>query len=275
MSNGINKQALETNDIIEHNKIKKRRNPSRFNRKIKIFLFYTLILFLVVGGGIFISFTLLFKIETIGVEGETRYDKSEIIKLSGVKKGENLFLSKTKSGEDAIEKSLPYIGSAVISKKIPNGIIINVSETYPDAQIESKEGYIVINLEGKVIDIVSNPVENVCIVKSASLKDPVIGNKIEFYDEGNKVLFENLLNEVRNCDISNVKVIDLSNPMHIFLDYDNRIKIELGSPDDANYKLRTAAVILRDELQQNDRGKLDVSLSVQNNKTYFTPDYLV
>ena len=33
--------------------------------------------------------------------------------------------------------------------------------------------------------------------------------------------------------------------------------------------------VLKDELQPSDKGKLDVSLSVQNNKTYFTPDYLM
>lgn len=275
MSNSNKKQVTKTNDRTEHNKIKNKRKQSQFKRKIKLFLFYTLMLFLIVGVGVFISFTVLFKIETISVEGETRYDKNEIIRLSGVKKGENLLLSKTKSGEGAIETSLPYIGSAVISKKIPNGITITVSETNPEVQIESEEGYIVINLEGKVIDVVDYPMENVCVVKSGTFKEPSIGNRIEFNDEGNKVLFESLLNEVRNCDISNIKVIDLSNPMHIFMDYDNRIKIELGSPEDIGYKLRTAAAILRDKLQQNDKGKLDVSLSVQNNKTYFKPDYLI
>ncbi len=274
MSSGARNQMLK-NDNTEHNKNKSKKKRSKFKRKAKLFLFYFSILLLIVGVGIFISFTVLFKIETINVEGDTRYDKSEIIALSGIKKGENLLLSKAKRGEYEIETKMPYIGNATISKKIPNTITITVSETSPEGQIESEDGYVVVNLEGKVIDILPDPLENVCVIKVNSIKKPSIGNKIEFDSEENKALFGSLLNEVKNCGIGNIKVIDLSNPMHIFMDYDNRIKVELGSPENIDYKLRTAAIVLKDELQPSDKGKLDVSLSVQNNKTYFTPDYLM
>lgn len=277
MKNTINNRRLG-NAINAGYNIKKRRNRKKrsiFKYKLKMFLFYFSVLSIFAGVGIFVSFTVLFKVDTISVNGETRYDKNEIIKLSGIKKGENLLTLTTNKKEDSIKKSMPYIGSVVFTKKIPSEIIITVTESQPKIQIENDGNYILVDSENKVMDSVSGPVDGVCIVKGLQINKPQAGFTIEFSDESKGQLLKYLLDELEMCDIKDIKLIDLSNCMHILLDFDNRIKIELGSPEDIDYKMKTASKVLNGELKQTDKGKLDVSLSAQDNKTYFTPDYLV
>lgn len=257
------------------NKKRKQKKRSIFKYKLKMFLFYFSVLLIFVGIGVFVSFTVLFKIDTINVNGETRYDKNEIIRLSGMKKGENLLTSTTNKGEDTIKKSMPYIGSVVVTKKIPSEITITVTESQPKVQIENDGNYILVDSENKVMDLVHEPLDGVCIVKGLQINKSQAGFTIEFSDESKGQLLKYLLDELEKCDIKNIKLIDLSNCMHILLDFDNRIKIELGSPENIDYKMKTASTVLNSELKQTDKGKLDVSLAAQDNKTYFIPDYLL
>ena len=68
--------------------------------------------------------------------------------------------------------------------------------------------------------------------------------------------------------------IDISNSANIELNYDNRITIILGLPEDVGYKLRTAKAIITQELAATDKGTLDVSLSNSDrHSSYFTPIY--
>ena len=64
-------------------------------RKIRLWLLYFLMTVCILCIGIALSLTVLFKIDTIEVVGETRYDTDQIIALSGIEKGQNLFLCKT------------------------------------------------------------------------------------------------------------------------------------------------------------------------------------
>lgn len=70
-------------------KEKKRVYSARRNkyRKLKIGVLYTVMILAILTAGIAIGATVLFKIDTIQVVGESRYDPQEIISLSGVEKG--------------------------------------------------------------------------------------------------------------------------------------------------------------------------------------------
>ena len=71
---------------------------------------------------------MLFKIDTIQVVGESRYDPQEIISLSGVEKGENLITIDTAEGEAAIMSRMPYLETVRIKRKIPSTVNIEVTE---------------------------------------------------------------------------------------------------------------------------------------------------
>lgn len=268
------KENSSINREIKNPKRKIKKKRSRLKYKIRMFLFYAIMLLFIAGIGVFISFTVLFKIETINVNGASRYSSDDIIKISGIKKGNNLFLSKTNEGEKNIELYMPYIESVEIKRKIPGEININVTEPKPKAQIESDEKYIVINSKNKVVDILEKPLDNVCIIKANGILNPDPGYKLMFSDEGNDILLNSVFNAIDKNGINNINFIDISNATHIFIDYDKRIKIKLGDSDNIDYKLKTAENVLG-KLLPTDKGRLDVSLSVKNNQTYFAPEYFI
>ena len=58
-------------------------------------------------------------------------------------------------------------------------------------------------------------------------------------------------------------------PLNIMIKYQDRIKIQVGSVDNLDYKLKTASLILSDEIQDNERGILNVSISQDEGRSYF------
>ena len=82
----------------------------------------------VVVAAVTLSLTVLFKIDTIQVTGSSRYPAQQIVSISGIVQGENLFLAKTKEARTAIESQLPYIKAATVSRQLPATIVIHVED---------------------------------------------------------------------------------------------------------------------------------------------------
>ena len=94
--------------------------------------FYSILVVLfAVAIGVTLCMTVFFNIQTIQVQGETRYETEEIIRASGLAKGKNLLLADIKGGEEDLTVKLPYIGSAHIVRKLPATVIIEVEENTP------------------------------------------------------------------------------------------------------------------------------------------------
>jgi cell division septal protein FtsQ len=73
--------------------------------------------------GAYVASSLLFKIESITVSGNVRFESDYIIRLSGLNIGDNLLFLDTKGAQDSISQN-PYI-TAKITRKLPNQIVIN------------------------------------------------------------------------------------------------------------------------------------------------------
>ena len=72
--------------------------------------------------------TIFFRVEKITVTGNDRYTQEEIVEISGIRNGDNLYgINKNKiSGE--LRSQLPYIEGVSIHRSLPNTIEIKVSE---------------------------------------------------------------------------------------------------------------------------------------------------
>ncbi len=252
---------------------KNKKSGNNFKIKFKLSIFYIFIFLIIVGTGLIVSSTTLFKIEDILVEGESRYGDNDIIKSSNIHNGENLFFVKIKKIQETIQYEFPYIGEVEIKKKIPNKVIICVEEKSPIVEIEYNEQYLLVNKNRKIVDITNKKVDNICLIRGINIENPEKGRNIKFKNEETEFLSEEIINTVKKHEIDKIDLIDISNPMHIYMDYDKRIKLELGSFENLDYKIKTASVILKDKLNDNDKGTLDLTLSCTDNKSYFNQIY--
>lgn len=236
-----------------------------------MWLLYTLMVIAVLGVGVALSLTVLFKIETIEVAGDTRYSAEQIIAYSGITKGQNLFLCDSKTGKENIMQNLPYIEDVQVHRSIPSKIVIEVTEGTPAGTVEFSGRYIVISRLGKVLEETEAPVEGLPLIRGLELTSAEPSQQAAYNDEDTREILEDITNAVGEVGLDKINEIDLTKRTSPRLLYNGRIQIMLGQPLDLNLKLRFAVEILS-KLEPDDRGILDVSVVKDTNRGYFRPD---
>jgi len=141
-------EEIKPKDIPDktENKPKKKKKRKKKNYLLRFSIFV-----LVVVSVIFIMHTSLFLVKEIEVVGNKFYTPAQVIEMSGLSTGKNLFFeTKTKTARDALLET-PYIKIAKIKRVIPGTIRIELTERIEYAAVPYEEGYILIDDEGLVL----------------------------------------------------------------------------------------------------------------------------
>lgn len=265
-SNRYNRETAEPPTKIKEYTVKQ--------RKIRSMLLYIGLFLIIVVSAVVLSVTIVFKTDNIIVVGETPYDTQEIIDASGLYYGENIFLSRKKAAAKNIVDAFPYIESAEITFKIPGTQIITVEGAVPSYEVAVNGGYAIISSKGRVLTHIDSASGTVPLLKGVKVTDTEVGKYIKFEKNSTQQILTDVIDCINANEIPSIYGIDISNAADIKLNYDNRITISLGVPEDIEYKLRTAMTIINTELAATDKGDLDVSLANSERKSsYFTPIY--
>ena len=107
----------------------RRRHTRRRRHHRSVAVLYKLLSVVVISGAIVAALTLFFKVETITVSGTTEYSSEEIITASGIQQGDNLFLLNKYEIYESILEKLPYVSSVSISRKLPDTLLIEVTDS--------------------------------------------------------------------------------------------------------------------------------------------------
>ncbi len=256
-----------------------RRRRQKIRRRQ--FFVYAAVLLLVAGIGITLSLTVFFHIETIAVEGNSKYTSEEIIAKIDIQEQDNLFLSDIKAAEKAVSTDFPYIKAVSIKRILPSKILISVTETTAAFVIEEKGTYTLLDSDGRVLEtgLASAPA-NLPVIKGVEFANSNIGETAVYKDDTLGPVMEKVMTAVASCDIrkqeyigettplsgkGNIDVVDLTDTLDIRLIFDNRLTLKLGTPTDLEYKLEFAKTAIN-ELPANARGSLE--LSVLKKATY-------
>lgn len=259
----------------------KKKPLNKRQRKFKNVMFACGIAVGVLVIGLILSLTVLFRCEKIVVEGVTRYQETDIISASSLDYGKNIFLVNKTAAADKIEAMYPYIEEAQIRLSIPNTLKINVTEATPEYYIQDGTRYYIISKSSKLLEEVIERDQNIPTIIGCKLKDPKVGENVNV--ENSKVI--TVLNQVAESMTSNavtgIKEINLSDMANIELNYEDRITIVIGMPEDINYKIRTAMTIIYTKLSETDNGRLNCSNLVEgrtdgkSNQSSFRPNNLI
>ena len=264
------------------NELNSKKKPlSKKQRKFKnVFMAVSVALGVFVVGFV-LSLTVLFRCEKIIVEGVTRYDEKDIISASSLDYGQNIFIADRAKASEKIEEKYPYIEEAEIHLSIPNALKIKVTEATPKYYIQDGTRYYIISKNSKLLEEVIERDQDIPTIIGCKLKNPKVGETVDV--ENKKVI--TVLNEVADSMTANavtgIKEINLSDMSNIELNYQNRITIVIGMPDDINYKIRTAMTIIHTKLSEADNGRLNCSNLVEGrtdgkaNQSSFRPNNLI
>ena len=253
-------------------------NP--YIRKMRRVLLGTVTLLILIAICVGLSLTVFFKIDEITVEGKTRYDEEDIIAASMINKGDNLLLCDTSRGVEKIQSKFSYIEEVEINKKLFNKVNIVVTEAKPASAVEYNGKYIILSKSGKIIDIIGEnkygekKYKDIPEILGANLKNVKLSSKIQYKDNNVKKYIDRIIENVSKYKIADIKTIDISDTSSIKLIKSGGFTIIIGTFENIEYKLRSAADILSKNVREDAKGTLDVSLaSADGGKSYLKLGY--
>lgn len=274
------KQERRAKEIHEQESEVIRKNTKPLTAKqirLKRILISASIFLVVLTIGVILSLTVLFKTEKIVVEGGDQYYYDEqIIGFSNVKLQQNIFIAKVSSTPENITKNLAYVEDAKVSFSIPDTVIIKVTDAVPSYVINMDGSYLLISSKGRILDQVPENTDNLPELTCGELTTTAVGGFVSFSDANIADILEDVSASLQANEVDKITGFDVTNSSDIALIYDNRITIKLGMPDDIDYKIRTAMVIINDKLDPNNTGTvsgtLDVSTCNTNKMSHYKPN---
>ena len=166
------REAAESEEEYADNGKKKRRHRRSF--------FFLKVFFLLIVAGATIGFALspFFTIKKIEVEGNKFYTDRQIINMSEVKTGGNLFLNAQKSTIRDNLKDNTYFRSVSVRRSIPDTLVIVVEEKQELAALTYGDKYVVIDDYSEVLRVAKIDPE-VTVVTGLTIKKMDIGEELE------------------------------------------------------------------------------------------------
>ena len=113
----------------------RRRRKNKRYRRSRLTVPLRILSFLLICGAITTALIIFFKVQTVTIQGNERYTEEEILEVSGIETGENMFLLNKFAIRDRISEELPYIQSVRFWRNLPDTIVIEVNECEPVAAV--------------------------------------------------------------------------------------------------------------------------------------------
>ena len=206
--------AGEEKAVIRKKKRKKKK------RKKKHYLLKFLLFAALCYGLYYFLTSDFFNIKAIQVSGNSHYTAEQVVGLSKIKKGGNLFETSMGDGEKSLLAD-PYIKDASAGRRLPGTVVISVKERVEYAAVPYGEEFILIDREAVVLRRVDRAPE-LPLLMGMTVKTIEPGQILEV--EESNVLEETLdmLAAMEKSDLY-FKKIDISNVVIKAYIYDNLI----------------------------------------------------
>ncbi|MEG1011718.1 MAG: FtsQ-type POTRA domain-containing protein [Ruthenibacterium sp.] len=226
-------------------------------------LYTTLGILIAVIVGIILSLTVLFKIETITVEGTTPYGEAEIIAAFGRKPGDNLFAFNTDKTIAAMQQKLPYLETIKIRRALPSKVRIDVTSATDAYSVGSASGWVLLSESLRILRIVpEEPAELAHIIGIEAL-NPVPGTPLQIENTDKLDALRKLQGELQTQELLPVTEINVTDTLNLSFVYAGRIRILLGTVNELGDKIDWAKYMVTpsgtQSLAETERGTLDVS----------------
>lgn len=198
-----------------------------------------------------------FDIKEILVKNNVKVAKDDIINLSGISIGDNIFyVSFYKSKKNIL--SDPYIKTVKLIRKLPSSIEINVTERKESVYFKKENSFYILDETGVFLKK-SSEAPSLLMIKGIENKVSYEKNSILFKDSRYKDAIEmfNILDSNNETKLK-FKAVDLSSLVNIKL-YINNMEIRLGSDEDLLNKVNKAISMMSKDGMSLEKGYIDVS----------------
>ena len=240
----------------------RKRNSGRRHRRGRFAFLYKLLTVLAICAVIVVAMTLFFKVGTIVVDGNSRYTDQEVEEASGVRTGDNLLLLNKYAVDRLLREQLLYIEDIHISRKLPDTLLIEVTEITTTYALPQGETVWVMSDTGKLVDTcTAEEAEEKPVIDGCELLDPAVGSYITL-DTERQTQQESLLALLKALEaadtVDQVQAIHLDSVTELVMDYADRFAVKM--PYGADYdKMLLFVRTVMDTLETNETGIIDLT----------------
>ena len=263
----------------------------------------------VIAAGIYLTVTMLFKINTIevrtadGVVSEAGgYSSEQILQALGVQKEENIFSFDPTAKAAALEKVFPMLEDIRVERDYPSTVVVRVAEAQPAYAMQTAKGWLTLSAGLKILaadsaqptglptlyggePVFSDPGEQLCFEEetpadstaSESASDAASASAAVEEETGDKRLeaLSTLLTALDTVGMrGDVTRIEFADPEEMAFLYQDRISVRLGTLNELDYKLKLARHVLLNEdgkgCAATDTGTLDFTHISMSSTRKFT-----
>ncbi len=213
-------------------------------------------------GSLVAIYMLFFRISDIKVENSITsvYTGDQIIAASGLQKGDGIFSFKKDDVSLRLLGALPYIGKVTVVRKLPNTVVLKVSETTDYVGIPYRGGYLIVSGEMKILnDVYTAPVE-MPLIYGITPTSFIPGSKLTAENPGSIEGLEAIIKQLNAYRwFDKISAINVRDKLDVSMVYDERIFVRIGSIGKIEGKFEMLNNLLRTKLAEDFTGNINLS----------------
>ena len=211
--------------------------------------------------------TPFFNIKWIDIQGAEKVSSGEIKAAMQYQQGENIFkINLRKSRQRLLE--IPYVQTAEVRRKLPDGIRVKITECVPCAYIQYGGGFVLLDETGKLLEQVKEAPAGMPVIEGVQTDGLTLGQALSDKNEDAAQAFRVLYEKLNEYKIyERATSINIENPDHLSFVFDGNKNVVIGDGYRLDYKLMMLQVSIA-ELAPSEEGT--ITLTVEG-KAIFTP----
>ncbi len=239
-----------------------RAKPVRRTRRSGSGFFSFFLILAIATIGMIVMMQTVFRLEAVCVIGHEQHSAQEVINVSGLRYGQNIFSIRASDVRAALERdaTLVYQG---IQVKYPNMVYLQVSERKPVAVLLWLGIYYALDADGIVLENINETeyTGNLPVITGMRVTSAHKGQRLEVNSSVQLSAYCTLIDELSKQDyISQIEEIRLGKPDNIYLVNAEGISIRIGKPEDLMRKVQSIRTAMGSLRSLNVRsGVMDVS----------------
>ncbi len=187
----------------------------------------------------------LCRADSFEIEGAQLYSDDELIIASGIENGAFLYSVDRESAEKAILKKCTFVKAVSIKVKLPNRVMISVTEDPPIFYVNVGVSTVMFGCDLRIAEVRQNSAEGSGVpVIMPEIASAVAGNRITFKN-GEPTYITKLLEEAVKSELfERITLINCESTRDAYYEVDGKYKLILGSVSELDVKLRIATEYL-------------------------------
>lgn len=249
----------------DFNKNKKRKyNKRKKKKRIALVLFTIFSVALFVG----LSLTVFFPVKNVTSTGSKIYNGKQIVKLSGIKLGDNVLRLNKNDVLDKIQKELLFVDDIIIDRNLDGNIVIKVKDAKELFVYKCDDKYFSTDKNGRILksydELPDSVLHILCEAKLSEDKTRII------IDEPEKSEVINMVSTKIEDFALTVNYLDITNSYEIKMLFDNRLTVNFGDISYFEEKLAHFLKMTKEEALSNVSGTVNLSqYSPENPSAFF------